>query len=355
MTEFGGVGERNVFSIGADGSGYQNRFSFSATRFAYPLGSLTLSGTTLYGMAENGGSSGVGNVFSVGITGSGYQSLLSFSGTNGARPYGSLTLSGTTLYGMTNNGGRSGDGNVFSIGTNGSGYQNLLSFSGTNGQNPVYGSLTLSGTTLYGMTEFGGSRGYGNVFSIGTNGSGYQNLLSFSGTGGAHPGLQPFGSLTLSGTTLYGMTSEGGSSGDGNVFSVGTDGSGFVDLLDFTGTGGVYPGEFPTGDLTLSRGTLFGMTSQGGANGDGNVFSLTTTPTPEPSTIALLAAGSLGLLGYGWQRRRAARRTANPTTFDQLEEDDSAIPSLSSRSCPSALRIIGVTSEIADRLSAIGW
>ena len=47
--------------------------------------------------------------------------LLSFSGSNGAYPYGSLTLSGGTLYGMTRLGGTNGDGNIFSLNTDGSG------------------------------------------------------------------------------------------------------------------------------------------------------------------------------------------------------------------------------------------
>ena len=69
---------------------------------------------------------------------------------------GSLTLSGSTLYGMTLSGGANGNGTIFSINTDGSGFQNLFSFSGTNGDNP-HGSLTLSGSTLYGMTSAGGA------------------------------------------------------------------------------------------------------------------------------------------------------------------------------------------------------
>ncbi len=300
----GGVGGGNVFSIGTNGSGLQNLLSLSGgTNGAFPGGSLTMSGTTLFGMTSEAGY-GDGNVFSIGTNGSGHQNLLSFSGTNGTRPYGSLTLSGTTLFGMTFYGGSSGDGNVFSIGTNGSGYQNLLSFSGSNGEHPNSGCLTLSGTTLFGMTSQGGSSGDGNVFSVGTNGSGYQNLLSFSGSNGS----EPEGSLILSGATLFGMTELGGSDGDGNVFSIGTNGNGFDDLLDFTGDGGAYPGAEPYGDLTLSGSTLFGMTSGGGANGDGSVFSVTLTVAPEPSTLALLAAGGFVLLGCAWARTVAAGR-----------------------------------------------
>ena len=75
------------------------------------------------------------------------------------------------------------------------------------------------------MTQFGGSNGLGNVFSVGTNGSNFQNLLSFTGTGGASPGSSPSGSLTLIGMTLYGMTGLGGGSNEGTLFSIGVNGT----------------------------------------------------------------------------------------------------------------------------------
>ncbi len=54
------------------------------------------------------------------------------------------------------------------------------------------------------------------------------------------------------------------------------------------------------------------------------------TLTPEPSTLALLAAGALGLLGYDWRRRWASRRTSKPAAFDH--QDAPAILSLPSHS-----------------------
>ena len=64
--------------------------------------------------------------------------------------------------------------------------------------------------------------------------------------------------------------------------------------------------------------------------------------TPEPSTLALLAAGALGLLGYGWRRRRAARRTAKPAAFNQAEPQDEgpAILSMPSRWTEAARRAV---------------
>ncbi len=233
-----------------------------------------------------------------------------------------MTLGGTTLYGLTEYGGN-GHGTVFSVNTNGTNYKTLLSFTGTggvaSGGYPGDG-LILSGTSLFGMTQEGGVGGYGNVFSVGTNGTNYHDILSFTGTGGASPGASPLGTLLLTGTTFFGMTADGGPDRVGNIFSVGIDGSDYQDLYDFTA--GI-DGGYPAGGLTLSDGTLFGMTSSGGPNGDGTVFALSLNATPEPSTLALCAAGAIGLIGYGWRRRRLAR-TAKPTSSPRIRPPASA-------------------------------
>jgi autotransporter-associated beta strand protein/uncharacterized repeat protein (TIGR03803 family) len=283
MTQQGGANEcGNIFRVGTGGTNYQDLLSFTGSGGAasgqYPQGSLTLVGTTLYGMTLFGGASGDGNIFSLGTGGTNYENLVSFTGAggtaSGAHPYGNLTLSGTALYGITVGGGANADGNIFSVGTGGTSYRNLASFTGSggtaSGANP-FGSLTLSGTRLYGMTGYGGAGGYGNIFSVGTGGTHYQDLLSFTGTGGAASGEYPGGSLTLSGTTFYGTTSRGGADGYGNIFSVGIDGSDYQSLYSFTGSA---DGGNPGGSLTISGGTLFGITSQGGASGDGTVFAL---------------------------------------------------------------------------------
>ena len=69
---------------------------------------------------------------------------------DGQNPLGNLTLSGSTFYGMTYNGGTNNDGVIFQISTNGTGYTILHQFGSTpsDGQNPA-GDLTLSGSTLY--------------------------------------------------------------------------------------------------------------------------------------------------------------------------------------------------------------
>jgi uncharacterized repeat protein (TIGR03803 family) len=154
--------------------------------------------------------------------------------------------------------------------------------------------LTLGGATLYGMTYIGGSNNGGEIFAVNTDGSDFSVLHSF--LGGNTDGIFPQGSLTLSDGILYGMTSEGGSSDLGAIFSVNTDGSDYTILHSFTGIDGATP----YGDLMIDGSTLYGMTTVGGSGG-GVIFSLTV---PEPSSFSLLSLGVLSFLG---RRRRAQR------------------------------------------------
>jgi uncharacterized repeat protein (TIGR03803 family) len=301
-----------VFKIKTDGTGYTNIHNFWGLPVDgdLPNGSLTLSGSTLYGMTSDGGISNPyeGTVFKIKTDGTGYAILHTF--TDGRYPSGDLTLSGSTLYGMTSEGGSNGYGVVFKINTDGTGYTNLHNFAGRpdDGAHPL-GSLTLSGSTLYGMTWAGGiSGGGGTVFKINTDGTGYTIIQNLAGDGANPPRVinllssKVSGSLTLSGSTLYGMTIIGGSDYYGTVFQVNTDGTGYTILHSFTG--GIGDGDSPLGSLTLSGSTLYGMTCGGGSNDDGVVFALSLAATPTdtlpPTISAFSVSPSTVTLGQGF-------------------------------------------------------
>ena len=274
-----------VFRQNTNGSSFTNLYVFGSTANdgAYPYGSLTLTNGLLYGMTQHGGSNGVGVLYRLNTGGgNSYTNLHNFAGGagDGAYPGGDLLLSGTNFYGMTQQGGAIGDGVVFRVNTDGSSYTNLHSFAGypNDGASP-WGSLALTNGALYGMTLYGGSNNLGVVFKMHADGSSYTNLHSFAG--GAGDGASPYGSLTLGNGALYGMTSVGGTANHGVVFQINTDGTGYTNLYSFAG----YPsdGAAPWGSLTLSGSTLYGMTEYGGTNNDGVVFALSIIP-PEPST-----------------------------------------------------------------------
>ena len=125
-------------------------------------------------------------------------------------------------------------GTIFKINTDGSAFGVLHSFVGGagDGKTPSYSSLVVSGTTIYGMTVGGGAADEGVVFRINTDGTGFALLHTFVAATG--DGWAPYGSLTLSGSTLYGMTRQGGG-GAGTIFQINTDGSGYSRLHTFLG------------------------------------------------------------------------------------------------------------------------
>ena len=263
-----------VFKISPDGTGFTVlKFFTNSLEGANPNGWLVLSSNTLYGTTYAGGAAGDGNLFALRTDGTGFTNLYSFSGDDGLGPQAALVLSGNTLYGTTYYGGSAGDGTVFAIHTDGTGFTNIHAF---DRNNDAYGpqGLVLSGNTLYGTTAGGGNGayyGYGTLFAVNTNGTGFTNLYVFSGADGAHP----CAGLALSGNTLYGTANNGGNPGGGTVFAIHTDGTGFTNLWNFDYNGG---GVFPAG-LVLSGNTLYGMTQYGGAANDGTVFAIQTDGT----------------------------------------------------------------------------
>ena len=240
-----------------------------------PSGSLLLSNAILYGMTFDGGDNNRGVIFSMDMDGSNFKLLREFSGwDDGQFPWGSLIPANSNLYGMTYQGGNMNKGVIFSMGMDGSNFELLREFDDihrNDGAEP-FGDLILSNSTIYGMTSVGGDSGKGVIFSIGTDGSNFTLLHEFAG--GDNDGAKPSGSFILSNTTLYGMALEGGDSNKGVIFSIGTDGSNFTLLHEFAG--GNDDGTVPYGSLILSNSTLYGMTYQGGDDDVGVIFSIGT-------------------------------------------------------------------------------
>jgi uncharacterized repeat protein (TIGR03803 family) len=309
----GGVSANGtVFRIDPNGSTFtfSNLHSFTATNVpnltnndgANPIAGLILSSGTLYGTTQNGGAGGSGTVFSLNTDNSYFSNLYSFTansaGSNytngdGANPASALVLSGNTLFGTAQNGGAGGSGTVYRVNIDGSGFTNLHSFTINSGA-PDYtnndgaypaGSLMLTGQTLYGMAQRGGPMGNGAVFRVDTDGSGFTNLHSFTFTSSVSPytnsdGAVPLGNLILSADKLYGTTPLGGVGGGGVIFSINTDGSDFTNLYNFTATNGPnstnFDGSQPIAGLLLLNHTLYGAAGLGGTGGTGTIFCLNT-------------------------------------------------------------------------------
>ena len=168
-----------------------------------------------------------------------------------------------------------------------------ISFDGTDGAIPDAGFLLGRNGLLYGTTSTGGASGNGEVFSLNPKTMAITVLHSFTGSDGASPEAP----LTLGpGGKYYGTTTFGGANNFGTVFSITPSGT-FKSLHSFSGAG---VGQNPSAGLTLgSDGVLYGVTYGGGTNGSGTIFKVTAHGTFTKLSDVAPSLGSLLLAADG--------------------------------------------------------
>ncbi len=241
-----------------------------------------LYGTTNFGGTEEGGRCeyGCGTVFKVDQAGK--ESVLHAfpGGKKPGDPFGIVRDRAGNFYGVSS-GAKSGDGFVFELSQSGK-FTILFAFAGqADGSGP--NSLVMSGNgVLYGTTAGGGDLscnnsgfGCGVVFELNraTNGEWSETVL-YSFTGEAD-GLDP-GSLISDGAegffgTAQGGTYDCGGYGCGLAFTVDKTGN-FAVLHEFMGR--PTDGNGPIALASAGNGNLYGVTSEGGSNDEGTIFSL---------------------------------------------------------------------------------
>jgi uncharacterized repeat protein (TIGR03803 family) len=327
----GGVSGGTVFEMAGDGS-FATLHSFNGSVVgsdgAQPEAGLVQGNDSfLYGTTASGGANEWGALYDLTTNGDSFSLLYSFSApynfdeanTDGLYPHAGLMQGQDgSFYGTTWWGGSNGNGTIFRFDTD----QNLVtlihSFNATDsfgsnadGQFPEAGLVQDSAGFLYGTATSGGTNGAGTVFEISTNGGTFATLHSFSDTG--NDGAQPEAGLLMDTKgNLYGTTFYGGLYGDGTIFEISPNGSNCTTLYSFDSANGT-DGANSWGPLTMDQnGNLYGTTYNGGANGNGTLFSLATIPSLQfsgsrnnlvlswPSwatNFSLVGATSLGVAG----------------------------------------------------------
>src|SRR5579884_12255 len=287
----------SIYCLRTNGSNFSVLHSFdNGTNGANPTG-LSLVDGTLFGTTGSRGETNSGDwtIFSISTNGSDFKTLHVFSGVF---PQGTgLTFSPGTIYGLVSGSSSNTNGFAFSLSTNGSNFTILHQFKGTDGSGPR-GILVVCSNTLYGTTFLGGSNGGGTIFTMTTNGSNFRQLYAFQSPTVAPNG--PFNNLTLYSNRLYGMASYGMNGGQGALFSIGTDGSDYQDIYDFpaSGNGGTnFNGAVPTGDLIVLGLNVYGITSGGGTNAWGTLYEISLPP---PFSTPPFFSGAVALDSPGW-------------------------------------------------------
>jgi gliding motility-associated-like protein len=382
-----------IFKIKPDGSGLTKLLDFGVgTNGRYPEGSFSSDGTYLYGTTSQGGTNNYGSLFKIKPNGTGYSTVLNFDNSvYGSGPVGTPLLVDGFLYGLTFVGGTNLEGTIYKIKTDGTNYKKVYEFSKTatgnypegnslitdgkyfygmlnngglaqgtvfrlkdipenttilnftgvaTGDTPTYVKLTCDGTTLYGTTSRGGTNDAGVVFKVSSDGASFTKLYDF---GAAPDGERPFGSLLKQGTVLYGMTIRGGTTGDGTIFKINTDGSGYSKLFDFTAAS---TGSDPSGAVVSDGTYLYGVNSSGGTAGRGTIFKILPDGTGfvklhdfaansgyPPAEPILIGTTLYGTTFYGG--------AANEGTIYKIETNGTGFTSIHDFIFPSGLRPYG--------------
>jgi uncharacterized repeat protein (TIGR03803 family) len=199
------------------------------------------------------------------------KTIVSFDVTDGASPYHVVLVQGTdgNLYGTTETGGANNHGTIFRV-TPGGKLTTLHSFAATEGAFPYAGLVLGTDGNFYGTTYSGGDKGEGAIFKVTPTGAVTRLFTCGIGTGGTYPSAAL---IQGSDGKFYGTMSEGGANGDGIVFSITPTGK-LKTLHNFQGADGYFP---YAGLVQGSDGKLYGTTAFGGAHDDGTVFSITTS------------------------------------------------------------------------------
>ncbi len=337
-TRSGGTHDQGtIYKLNVDGTGYtvlRNFFGYNlanqATDGAAPDGELVQgSDGALYGTTELGGASGSGTIFKINTDGTGFTILHAFPSTpddtDGSMPIGGLIEGADgALYGTAWGGGFIGvneGGIVFKISKTGAGYTVLHSFvtSPTDGYDPTGRLVQGKDNVLYGTTISGGASGDGTIFKVATNGTGFAVLHSFNGSAGdgINPSLSPL--IQGSDLALYGVTMNGGANNRGTIYKISTDGSNYSILRSFVNN--LVDGTAPQGALLqASDGAIYGTTSQDGTLGGGTIYKINTNgtgyATVYPFTPASGAVGPLAGLIQGSDGTIYGTSSAGGSTFN---------------------------------------
>lgn len=178
-----------------------------------------------------------------------------------------IYFTGANFYGTTPEGGSWNGGTINKFDPAANKLTVLKSFESTASHPLKTNFLQASDGKLYAMTSEGGSSNKGVIFSFDPTSASYSILKNFDGTDGAKPN----GSLIQARDgKLYGITSFGGINNRGVIFSFDPISFSYAKLNDFDYSNGAEP----SGSLIqASDGKLYGMTPYGGSSGKGVIFS----------------------------------------------------------------------------------
>ncbi len=260
---------------------------------AQPICGLTqASNGLLYGFSNNGGANGFGTIFSFNPTGAVFTKLHDFAVATGYVPLAEFVQpSNGILYATTSAGGANSGGVLFSWNIGTATYTDLVDFDNATGYSPFSRMTVGSNGLLYGTTSAGGPNDAGSIYSFNTTTNVYapvyyMNTNGWSDTWG--------GVIEDPAGTLVCMASAGGTGGQGALFKYVISTFTATELVPFSFSNGANP----TGRLLkASNGLFYGLTSSGGSNAGGILFSI--DPATNTFTLRQHFSSALGTIPQG--------------------------------------------------------
>ena len=276
MTNAGGANGDGIIYSYETGTGiYTILHDFNtAAHGGKPYGRLfQASDGELYGMASAGGLNSSGILFKYDISLDLFILRVNFDGTNGQAPNCSLIEFNGLLYGMTNEGGVANEGVLFSYDPVANSIVKLADFYGEDYGRYPYGSLTTGpDNMLYGQTYSGGKFGNGVMFKYNTNNLTFAKCFDFEE---APEGAYAISSLYLGDDGwAYGTTYGGGQYQGGTIYRVNPDDRQFESLYEFDIY--TYGGNPTSGLIQAADGYFYGVTPYGGTVGAGIIYRFDT-------------------------------------------------------------------------------
>ncbi len=297
-------------------------YGFAQHESFWPEGGLVEDASgNLYGTTVGGGTYGVGTVYELSPPAKGSTTwtktiLYNFQswGITGYTPSSELAIdSAGDLYGVTWSGGdgRCHCGVLYELvppATVGGPWRHIVLHAFTNASNDgrlPNAAPVLSSTTIYGVTQQGGLHDSGIVYQFipGKSGGTYSVLYSF---GANNDASWPNGAVLLdSAGSLYGVTSLGGAFNAGAVYKLSPGVGSWTESILFSfGGGSQSSGITPVGNLLFdSVGNLYGVTQFGGASQLGVAYELTPATGSWTENVLFnfsTAAGASPLAGMTW-------------------------------------------------------
>ena len=250
-----------------------------------------------WGATQGGGIKEGGTIYKVKSDGSDFTHVLSFTGNGpsnkGSGPRAGLVNDGKGfLWGTTYEGGHSDQGTLFKVNASTGVLTTVVEFSqdGTanKGYHPLAELVSDGKGSFWGSTNSsGGEFSWGTIFKVDISTGVLTTVVEFTKNGPLNRGCRPRGGLLDDGQGSFWGTTEGDYSpmivrhswdeaeSYGTVFKVDATSGVLTTVVEFTDNGAANKGCTPMAGLANDgKGSFWGTTNGGGANGTGTVFKV---------------------------------------------------------------------------------